>query len=160
MRVSHVVLLAGLAAASALACAQNKLIEGRGTARNTAGLNAAFAFHVTQEGTNAALGRIEVGWRVNDVQIGILCEHPRFLGITEHQGRAYGPARVKVTRGTTVKYIDGTVYFTAWDLRPPEGGTHRDRIRVRFIRDPWGSPEGDQFFEGEVMDGDVVVRQS
>lgn len=144
-------------ASVALAQAETRVIEGRGVAKNAAGIPARFGVNVRQVDNTTPTGQLEFGWTAGDRTILITCLHPRFVGVREHEGRMHGPAKVTVKRGTETRTWEGTVYFTALDLRRPDGGTGHDKVRIRFIRDVWGNPEGDFFFEGVVTEGGVSV---
>ena len=154
-------LMAALAVATALAAhADTRVIEGHGIAKNRDGIAAAFNLRVGQVNNDPAQGRFEMSWTRGDVKIKITTEHPRFVGIRDREGRFEGPAIVTVTKGADVRRWEGTVYFTALDLRDANHQQLKDKVRVRFIRNVWENPEGDFFFEGEVTEGDVSVKKT
>jgi hypothetical protein len=147
------------AAFAASAVADTKFIEGQGVAEGPRGLRAEFGVSVRKVDANKPEGRFNIAWTLNNAQINIsLAQPPANLGVREKTGRFSGPAikRVRTAQGT--KEIRGWAYVTCVDLRDPQNpGDRKDHITVRFVRDLWGNPDGDDFFAGAVIRGDVAV---
>jgi hypothetical protein len=74
-------------------------------------------------------------------------------------GKMEGRAVASVTRNGETRRWEGIVRVTAWDLKNSENPNGRDKLRMRFIRNPWESPEGDFYFEGAVTDGGLEVKK-
>ena len=159
MRLINILVAGAALGATAVANAETRLIEGYGAAKNAAGLMAQFQVRTIQVNNNAASGRLTFVIKRSDSTATIVCERPRYVAITEHQGRFEGPAKVTVKNATGERTWEGNVFFTGWDLKPAVANK-ADKVRVRFIRNPFESPEGDFFYEGEVTDGQLVVRKS
>lgn len=138
------------------ACAASLLMEGRGVATNRAGLRTSFHFNVRKDDSNPPVGRFEAGWSRGDARISVSTENVRYAAVVRNFGRFSGPGVLKVTTTQGVREVEGVVYVSMWDNAP--GGSGPDKIRIRFIRDPFGSPEHDHYFEGLVVDGNLVVR--
>lgn len=157
MKIWKNIFAATLVAASLIAHAESRTIEGRGVAKNRDGISATFAGRANQVDHNTPTGRFEISWMRGDVKISIVCESPRGVAVRNREGRLEGGAVVTVTKGADVRRWEGAFRMTAWDLKNAENPNGKDKIRVRFIRNPWESPEGDFFFEGEVTDGNLAV---
>jgi len=142
------------------ASAETRTITGHGAAKNREGLVSRFEMRLGQVNSDPAAGRLAMSWTRGDVKVSIVCERPHSVGVREHEGKMAGLAVATVTKGTDVRHWEGTVYLTCVDLRDATHTTQPDRIRMRFIRNPWESPEGDFFFEGLVTDGDISVKKS
>lgn len=160
MRLKKQIAVFFVLSAALVARAETKLIEGRGVAKSADGVAAAFNLRVGQVDPNPPQGRFEIVWTRGDATVTITSAAPRFVGVREREGRFHGPATVSVKKGNDVRRWEGTVYFTAMDLRDASHPDRKDRIRVRFIRNVWESPEGDFFFEGPVTEGNVLVKKT
>jgi hypothetical protein len=163
MRTRHFLAVATalLAASSAFAQADVRhLIEGRGVAVNPNNLRAAFEMRLVKEGLNAPTGNFVIGWTRENAQIRISLTHPAGMNTMENVGKFSGRAVARVVINGQARETPGQVFVTVVDGRNREHPNGVDRIRVRFIRDIWGSPEGDHFFEGVVREGDILVKRT
>lgn len=160
MRLNKQIAVFFALSAALVARADTKLIEGRGVAKAPDGVTAAFNLRVGQVDPNPPQGRFEMSWTRGGVTVTVTSATPRFVGVRDREGRFHGPAMVAVKKGNDVRRWEGTVYFTALDLRDANRQERKDRVRVRFIRNVWEAPEGDFFFEGEVTEGNVLVKKT
>lgn len=153
------ILVATTAVMSALSAqAETRLIEGNGNAKNREGILAHFELRVAQTNDGPAAGKFLMRWKRADAEILVTCDHPRYVAVRDREGRFEGPAKVVVRKNDGVRSWEGNVFFTGWDLNP--ASAHPDRVRMRFIRNPFEAPEGDFFYEGEVVLGNLVVKKS
>ncbi|MBS1713251.1 MAG: hypothetical protein JST30_02815 [Armatimonadetes bacterium] len=157
MIIRATLLLGAALGTCAAAHAETRAIEGHGFAKNRANQTIRFDMAVSQVDDAAAQGRIEFKWRNGAREVTVTCARPNGVRVGPREARTSGRAVMTVrANGNTVK-TEGEVFVAAFDSAD---NAHRDRVRFRFVRDPFGSPEGDFFFEGEVVDGNIVVRKS
>lgn len=159
MRLAHILVASAALAVSMSANADTRLIEGKGEAKNREGFVSHFDLRVAQTNDAAASGKFLFTWKRLDAEITVTTLNPRAVRVAEHEGRMEGPAKVTVKRNGQVNSWEGTVFFTGLDLLT-KTGANADKVRMRFIRNPFEAPEGDFFFEGPVVSGNLVVKKS
>jgi hypothetical protein len=149
-----------LAMAFVPASAGSVLMEGRGIAANRNGVRANFAFRVAKRDNNPPVGTFEAAFPIrNDARVVISTDAPRYAAGVRNYGRFSGPGTATVITAQGRRVVEGMVFVSMWDNGDNSGQT-KDRLRIRFIRDPFGTPEHDFFYEGAVVDGNLVVRTS
>lgn len=158
MKLLKTLLIAVPITCALAAHADTRLIEGKGSAKNAAGITAEFDLRVGQINDQPAQGRFAMGWRNGDKSVLVTSTSPKWVGVVEKKGRFHGPGKVTVKIGATERSWEGTIYFSAADNKP--GSDHPDVVRLRFIKNVWDSPEGDFFFEAPVVTGDIVVKKT
>jgi hypothetical protein len=141
------------------AMADTKTIEGRGMAEGPRGVRAEFAVNVRKVDENRPEGRFTVTWSFDNAQITVsLAQPPAMLEVVEKTGRFSGLAVKTVRTAQGTRQIRGRVYVTCVDHHDPNNpGQRKDHLTVRFVRDVWGHPEGDEYFAGVVVRGDLSV---
>lgn len=156
--LTKIAAIAGATAAALPALAALLTMEGRGVAANRDGQRTQFAFHVRKQDNQPPTGRFEASWARGDARLSLTCTNVRYAAAVRNYGRFSGPGVLKVTTAQGVREVEGTVFVSMWDESP--AGSTPDKIRVRFIRDPFGPPAQDHYFEGAVVEGGLSVRSS
>jgi hypothetical protein len=160
IRVLKSLAAALLATAFVPASAGSVHMEGRGVATNHFGVRANFAFRVGKRDNEPPVGTFEAAFPLrNDARVVIACENPRYAGAVRNYGRFSGPGTATIITAQGRRVVEGMVFVSMWDSGDNTGQT-KDKLRIRFIRDPFGTPEHDFFYEGVVADGNLVVRSS
>jgi hypothetical protein len=145
--------------AASASFAATQVIEGQGVAENPRGARAEFAMNVRKTDPNRPTGTFTASWNAGDARITVaLASAPSILHVRDRVGRFSGPAIKRVRTAQGVTETRGWVYVSCVDLNDPKNpGNRKDEISVRFVRDHWGSPDGDVFFAGSVVRGDIAV---
>ncbi|MCW5938142.1 MAG: hypothetical protein KF884_08695 [Fimbriimonadaceae bacterium] len=155
----RLITMAAWTAAATAAFAATQVIEGQGVAENPQGGRAEFAMNVRKIDPNRPTGTFTASWNAGDARITVaLASSPSILQVRERVGRFSGPAIKRVRTAQGVTETRGWVYVNCVDLNDPRNpGNRKDEFSVRFVRDLWGSPDGDVFFAGSVVRGDIAV---